>query len=94
LLWTYEKKGCLHVLTILEDELLSVALVKDGKKAVVGTQNGVLNLFTWGDWGDLSDRFMGHPESVDAVVKFDEDTVVTGSSDGICVWLESFLTSC
>lgn len=28
-------------------------------------------------------RFPGHPESVDAIVKFDEDTVITGSSDGV-----------
>ena len=27
-------------------------------------------------------RFPGHPESVDALVKFDESTVLTGSSDG------------
>ncbi|KAJ9086234.1 WD repeat-containing protein jip5 [Entomophthora muscae] len=67
----------------IEDELLSITLVKDGKKAVVGTQKGVLDLFTWGNWGDLSDRFLGHPESVDAIVKFDEDTIITGSSDGI-----------
>lgn len=67
----------------VEDELLSITLVKGGKKAVVGTQKGVLDLFSWGNWGDLSDRFLGHPESVDAIVKFDEDTVITGSSDGM-----------
>ena len=27
-------------------------------------------------------RFPGHPESVDALLKFDEDTLLTGSSDG------------
>lgn len=34
----------------------------------------------WGKWGDSSDRCMGHPESVDALLKVDEDTLCTGSS--------------
>lgn len=42
---------------------------------------------TWnrraGDWGDISDRFPGHPESVDALVRCDDDIVFTGSSDGL-----------
>ncbi len=28
-------------------------------------------------------RYPGHPESVDALVAFDEDTLLTGSSDGV-----------
>ena len=66
-----------------EHELLCVQIVKRGKKVVVGAQDGVLNLWSWGTWGDLSDRFPGHPESIDALLKVDEDTVCTGSSDGI-----------
>jgi len=31
-----------------EDELLSVTLMKGGKKAVVGSQTGVLNIWTYG----------------------------------------------
>lgn len=45
----------------------------------MGSQTGVLNIFTYGDWGDISDRFPGHPESVDALVKCDEDIVFTGT---------------
>lgn len=48
-----------------------------------GSQSGVLALWSWGYWNDCSDRFPGHPESVDALVKFDEDTIITGSSDGL-----------
>ena len=66
-----------------EHELLCVEVVKRGRKVVVGAQDGVLNLWSWGTWGDLSDRFPGHPESIDAMLKVDEDTVCTGSSDGI-----------
>lgn len=65
-----------------DDELLSVAVVKSGRKLLVGCQSGVLSLFSWGHFADCSDRYPGHPESVDALAAFDEDTVLTGSGDG------------
>lgn len=65
------------------DELLSVVVVKEGKKAIVGTQDGILEIFSWGNWGDCTDRIPGHPSSVDAIAKLDEQTICTGSSDGI-----------
>lgn len=67
----------------IEDELLSVAIMKGGKKVVAGTQDGVLNIYSWGKWADLDDRHPGHPQSIDAMLKLDEDTLITGSSDGI-----------
>jgi len=66
-----------------EDELLSVQVLKNGRKLVCGTQQGVLAVWSWGTWGDVSDRFPGHPASIDALLKVDEDTVLTGSSDGV-----------
>ncbi|OQR96269.1 transmembrane protein [Thraustotheca clavata] len=54
-----------------------------GKKVVCGSQDGVLVIFSWGTWGDMSDRFPGHPDSVETMLKVDEDTILTGSSDGI-----------
>jgi WD repeat-containing protein 55 len=66
-----------------DDELLSIKVMKHGKKVVCGTHQGVLAVFSWGTWGDISDRFPGHPHSVDALVKVDEDTLLTGSSDGL-----------
>ncbi|KAG8471153.1 hypothetical protein KFE25_009574 [Diacronema lutheri] len=66
----------------LEDELLSVALVKHGRKVVCGSQGGVLNAFSYGKFGDVSDRHPGHPGSIDSIAVVDEETVVTGSSDG------------
>lgn len=65
-----------------DDELLSAAVIKGGRKVIAGTQSGVLNIYSWGAMNDCSDRFPGHPESVDSLVKFDEDTILTGSSDG------------
>ncbi|KAF5843918.1 WD40-repeat-containing domain protein, partial [Dunaliella salina] len=66
-----------------DDELLSVAILKSGKKVVAGCQSGVLGLYSWGYFADCSDRFPGHPESVDALAVFDEDTLITGSFDGV-----------
>jgi hypothetical protein len=66
-----------------EDELLSICTMKSGRKVICGSQNGVLNVWSWGTWGDISDRFPGHPNSIDALLKVDEDTLLTGSSDGV-----------
>ncbi|KAJ3269500.1 WD domain repeat-containing protein 55 [Terramyces sp. JEL0728] len=66
-----------------DDELLSVVVVKNNKKAVIGTQSGTILLFSWNDWGDCTDRFPGHPMSVSTLCKSNETTVYTGSSDGI-----------
>lgn len=66
-----------------DDELLSVCVIKGGRKIVCGTTSGVLDIWSWGYWNDCSDRFPGHPDSVTSIVKCDEDTVLTASSDGI-----------
>ena len=65
------------------DELLSIAIIKNGKKVVTGTHEGVLTVWSYDKWEDHSDRFPGHPQSIDALLKIDEDTIITGSSDGL-----------
>jgi len=40
--------------------------------AVLGTQSGILAIFSWGNWGDMTDRFIGHPQSVESMCKVDE----------------------
>lgn len=78
------KKNAAEVSDDQEDELLSITAIKGGKKLVVGTQLGILSL-----WApsrgllDHVDRFPGHPSSVDALCTLDDDTVLTGSSDGL-----------
>eukprot|EP00262_Sarcandra_glabra_P007318 TRINITY_DN2001_c0_g1_i1.p1 TRINITY_DN2001_c0_g1~~TRINITY_DN2001_c0_g1_i1.p1 ORF type:complete len:352 (+),score=69.44 TRINITY_DN2001_c0_g1_i1:120-1175(+) len=66
-----------------EDELLSLVTMKNGRKVICGTQTGALLLYSWGHFKDCSDRFLGHPMSVDALLKLDEDTVISGSEDGV-----------
>lgn len=68
----------------LQDELLSVVVLKGGTRAVAGSQEGMLHVFALdGDITEPVDRVPGHPHSVDALLKVDEDTVLTGSSDGL-----------
>ena len=67
-----------------EDELLSIASVKQNTKLVVGTQLGILSL--WAPTKGLLDhvdRIPGHPASVDTMCTLDDDTILTGSSDGL-----------
>ena len=66
-----------------EDELLSLTLLKHSQKLLCGSQQGILSIFSYNIWCDISDRFPGHPYSIDALLKIDEDTVLTGSSDGL-----------
>ncbi|KAL9234132.1 hypothetical protein vseg_009036 [Gypsophila vaccaria] len=67
-----------------EDEPLSVVIMKNGRKVIVGTQTGTLLLYSWGFFKDCSDRFVDLcPNPVDALLKLDEDRVVTGSYNGL-----------
>ncbi|KAL1289736.1 hypothetical protein AAHE18_20G081100 [Arachis hypogaea] len=67
-----------------EDELLSVVIMKNGRKVVCGSQTGVLLLYSWGCIKDCSDRFVDlSPNSIDTMLKLDEDRIITGSENGI-----------
>jgi len=65
------------------DELLSLAVMKEGSAVVAGTQEGSLLSWAWGEWGAQPQVFRGHPESVDCLLPVDADALITGSSDGI-----------
>jgi WD40 repeat protein len=79
---TWEKSGYAQS-DNQDDELLALCLLKNSTKVCVSSQQGILSLFSYNTWGDISDRFPGHPQSIDALLKIDEDTVLTGSSDGL-----------
>ncbi|KAL0212478.1 hypothetical protein RCL1_006104 [Eukaryota sp. TZLM3-RCL] len=66
-----------------QDELLSLALVKSGKKLLAGTMSGNILIFDWDFFGDCCDRLVGHPEAVESMISIDEDTILTASDDGI-----------
>lgn len=78
------RKRKLHALSDpQDDERLCVEVARDGSKVICGTQGGTLEIFSWDNFGDLNDRIVGHPMSIDTCVKFDENTLLTGSSDGV-----------
>jgi WD repeat-containing protein 55 len=64
-----------------DDELTSITSVRDHKKIVVGTSSGTLLLFTYGQWGDCTDRFTKHTEAVNAMLPRGYDRILT-ASDG------------
>jgi WD40 repeat protein len=66
-----------------DDEMLSCTMAKNDSKVVVGSQGGVLNLYSWGHFEDCSDRYPGHPDSIDCIVPFDESRIFTGCGDGV-----------
>ncbi|KAM7519941.1 hypothetical protein LguiB_018903 [Lonicera macranthoides] len=67
-----------------EDELLSVVIMKNGRKVICSTESGALLLYSWGCFKDCSDRFVDlATNSVDALLKLDEERVITGSENGL-----------
>eukprot|EP01139_Manchomonas_bermudensis_P020771 Amastigsp_a679723_664.p1 type:complete len:334 gc:universal Amastigsp_a679723_664:1023-22(-) len=77
------RKGTLQAMSDnMEEELCTIALMRDGDRVVCGTQSGVMDIFTWGDFGDISDRYPAQP-SFECALKIDEDTLITGASDGL-----------
>lgn len=65
-----------------ESELLSLAIVKGERKVVCGDGEGCLLLFNWGLWGDITDRFPGHPQSIDSLLATSDSVVCSGCMDG------------
>lgn len=50
---------------------------------MVSTSEGTINIFSWDWFGDCNDRIVGHPNSIDTMIMYDEDTIITGSEDGL-----------
>lgn len=63
-----------------------MALIKGGNKVVVGTQEGPLHIFSWGKFGDMDDRLVGHEGSVDCLLPAgppDAGMLFSGGEDGL-----------
>eukprot|EP01088_Endostelium_zonatum_P012631 TRINITY_DN2689_c0_g1_i1.p1 TRINITY_DN2689_c0_g1~~TRINITY_DN2689_c0_g1_i1.p1 ORF type:complete len:269 (-),score=58.13 TRINITY_DN2689_c0_g1_i1:46-852(-) len=58
------------------DELLSLLLMRDGTRVVCGTQQGLLEVWNYGSWEDSIEKVRGHPESVNTMVKIDEESAI------------------
>ena len=49
---------------------------------VCGDSEGCLLIFNWGLWGDITDRYPGHPQSIDSLIQTSDSVVCTGCMDG------------
>ncbi|CDJ60316.1 G-protein beta-subunit, putative [Eimeria maxima] len=77
------KKGKLRARSDeLEADFTSVVRAKEGSKVCCGCEEGDICMFSWGDFGDFSDRFTDIRTGVNSLVKFDEDTLIAGCGDG------------
>ena len=78
------RKGKLYAMSDnFEEDLLSVVIMKDGKKVVASSSDGILNIFSWDYFGDCNDRIVGHPGTIDSIISYDDDTLITGCEDGL-----------
>ena len=66
-----------------EEDLNAMTLQKDNKKVLCASSEGTINIFSWDFFGDCNDRIVGHPGSIDCMVKYDESTIITGCEDGL-----------
>jgi len=76
------KREVEHVSDQLDEELLSLVIFKNGTKVACGSGEGVLNIYNWGEWGDISDRVPMEKDSIDSICALTEDIVVTGVGNG------------
>lgn len=78
-----------------EDEILSAAVILDGKKVITGDQAGIIGVWKNGYWGDIKDRIVDlkGQTSIDCMQKIGEDRVLVGGSDGIIRELTLFPNS-
>lgn len=66
-----------------EDEFLSLAILKHGRKVLVGAGDGSVNLFSWGHWDNMGDRLLiRRSQAVDSLAAITEDLFCLGTADG------------
>jgi WD40 repeat protein len=65
-----------------ESEIHAITVMKNGKKVYCGTQEGPMLIFKWGKWEDCVDRFVGHTDGIESMIKIDENTLITGTDEG------------
>ncbi|CAH8642518.1 unnamed protein product [Schistosoma rodhaini] len=77
----------------------TLTVVKNNTKVLVGTDEGVISVFSWNEFGNICDRFPIHPLrpskqgqartavsggiSVEKIVKITEDIVAVATDDGV-----------
>lgn len=66
-----------------DEEFLSLAVLKRGRKVLVGAGDGSTNVFDWGQWGSPGDRLLlAGSHAVDSLAALSEDLFCMGTADG------------
>ena len=60
---------------------LTMFSIQDGKKVACGTGDGTINIFSWGEWGDISNRIPTQAASIDVLCALSEGIICTGADD-------------
>lgn len=81
--WDLRKSKLYAMSDSLEVDQNGLCLAKNGKKVLSAGSDGVISIFSWDWFGDCNDRIVGHPNSIECMVKYDENTVITGGEDGL-----------
>jgi len=66
----------------MNEDIMSLTMVMHGGFVACGTQEGIIYLFKWGKFNDAADRILVG-ESVDTMVKYDENKLIIGGYDGM-----------
>eukprot|EP01132_Coremiostelium_polycephalum_P000885 gene885-1108_t len=81
-IYNYVRRSMDDISEKSDNELLSVVSMSNDQKLVCGSQDGTIFIY---DRNNLEKpkRFVGHPQSVDTLVKVSNSTFLSGSSDGM-----------
>ncbi|KAK4527115.1 hypothetical protein GAYE_SCF35G5037 [Galdieria yellowstonensis] len=67
----------------VQDEITCLSWIKNDSILVCGTLEGDLMMFEWRLWDQLLDNCKGHPDAIGDMCSVDNDTLLTGSDDGL-----------
>ncbi|XP_076048594.1 WD repeat-containing protein 55 isoform X1 [Oratosquilla oratoria] len=65
-----------------KSELTSLCLVRGDTRLVVGSGEGTLYIFNWGEFSFHLERLQGHPDMVHCMVPITDRLILTGCEDG------------
>jgi len=67
---------------VYEGAMNCMAVVHRDSKLIVGCDDGKLYMFNWREFGHWSDRFPGHPGTINSILAVTDNVVITACEDG------------
>ena len=63
-------------------EMTSMGLIRSDTKLAVGSGEGAIFIFNWGEFGHHIDRYSGHPDEIQCINSITDNIILTGCEDG------------